>query len=155
MGKWIDGIVNRPLSLLVYVNWMMHFPIKHRWIIDRGNIDDGSYSWRLISEAVARRGFVKKVFLEISQNLQENACASCARVSFLIKLQASGLHIYWKRDSATGVFRWILRNLQNTSGVCLCNFNCCIMNCSFELILRLTLSSKFFSFRTHTLNSSE
>ena len=28
----------------------------------------------------------KKMFLEISQNLQEN---SCARVSFLIKLQAS------------------------------------------------------------------
>ena len=30
----------------------------------------------------------KKVFLEISQNSQEN---TCARVSFLIKLQASGL----------------------------------------------------------------
>ena len=36
------------------------------------------------TEAVARRCSVKKVFLEISQNLQENACA---RVSFLIKLQ--------------------------------------------------------------------
>ena len=31
---------------------------------------------------------VKKVFLEISQNSQEN---TCARVSFLIKLQALGL----------------------------------------------------------------
>ena len=30
---------------------------------------------------------MKKVFLEISQNLQEN---TCARASFLIKLQASG-----------------------------------------------------------------
>ena len=31
---------------------------------------------------------LKKVFLKISQNSQENICA---RVSFLIKLQASGL----------------------------------------------------------------
>ena len=37
------------------------------------------------SEAVAQRCSVKKVFLEISQNSQEN---TCARVSFLIKLQA-------------------------------------------------------------------
>ena len=34
---------------------------------------------------------VKKVFLEISQNSQENTCAS---VSFLIKLQVSALQIY-------------------------------------------------------------
>ena len=39
----------------------------------------------LISEAVARSCSVKKAFLEISQNSQEN---TCARVSFLIKLQA-------------------------------------------------------------------
>ena len=37
------------------------------------------------SEAVARRCSVKKLFLEISQNSQEN---TCTRVSFLIKLQA-------------------------------------------------------------------
>ena len=37
-------------------------------------------------EAVAQTCFVKKVFLEISQNSQEN---TCARVSFLIKLQAA------------------------------------------------------------------
>ena len=41
-----------------------------------------------ITEAVVQRCSVKKVFLEISQNSQENACA---RVSFLIKLQALGL----------------------------------------------------------------
>ena len=35
-------------------------------------------------EAVAQRCSVKKVFLEISQNSQENICA---RVSFIIKLQ--------------------------------------------------------------------
>ena len=37
------------------------------------------------TEAVAQRCSVKKMFLEISQNSQEN---TCARVSFLIKLQA-------------------------------------------------------------------
>ena len=39
-----------------------------------------------ITEAVVQRYSVKKVFLEISQNSQEN---TCARVSFSIKLQAS------------------------------------------------------------------
>ena len=36
-------------------------------------------------EAVAQKCSVKKVLLEISQNSEEN---TCARVSFLIKLQA-------------------------------------------------------------------
>ena len=35
--------------------------------------------------------FCKKVFLEISQNSQENTCVS---VSFLIKLRASGRNLY-------------------------------------------------------------
>ena len=37
------------------------------------------------SEAVAQRCSIKKLLLEISQNSQEN---TCARVSFLTKLQA-------------------------------------------------------------------
>ena len=40
--------------------------------------------FRFDTEAVVQRCFVKKVFLEISQNSQEN---TCARVSFSIKLQ--------------------------------------------------------------------
>ena len=40
------------------------------------------------TEAVIRMCSVKKVFLEILQNPQEN---TCARDSFLIKLQDSGL----------------------------------------------------------------
>ena len=50
--------------------------------------------------------FCKKTFLEISQNSQENICA---RVSFLIKLQVSGLQLYLKRDSSTGVFLWLFK----------------------------------------------
>ena len=42
---------------------------------------------------------MKKVFLKISQNSQGN---TCVRVSFLIKLQASG----------TGFFLWVLRNVK-------------------------------------------
>ena len=42
----------------------------------------------MFAEAATRCVLQKKVFLEISQNSQEN---TCARVSFLIKLQASGL----------------------------------------------------------------
>ena len=44
-----------------------------------------------LPEAVVRRCFVKKVFLKILQNSQENTCAS-------------GLQMYQKRDSDTGVF---------------------------------------------------
>ena len=40
---------------------------------------------KMYEEAVAQTCSVKRVFLEISQNSQEN---TCARVSFLIKLQA-------------------------------------------------------------------
>ena len=49
------------------------------------------------------------LYLEISQNSQGS---TCVKVSFLIKLQASGLQLYWKRDFYKGIFLWILRNLQ-------------------------------------------
>ena len=44
-----------------------------------------------LSEAVVQMCFLKKVFLEISQNSQENPCV---RASFLIKLKALGLQLY-------------------------------------------------------------
>ena len=45
-------------------------------------------------EAVAQRRSVKKVFLEMSQNSQENTCVT---VSFLIKLQAESATLLKKR----------------------------------------------------------
>ena len=36
---------------------------------------------------------------------------TCGRVFYLIKLQASGLQLYEKGDSNTGVFLWIFQNL--------------------------------------------
>ena len=58
-------------------------------------------------EAATRGVLWEKMFLQISQNSQKNYCA---RASFLIKLQDSGLQLY-ERDSGTGVFQWILRNI--------------------------------------------
>ena len=43
--------------------------------------DERQNSFKLFTEEVVQRCSVKKVFLEISQNSQEN---TCARVSFLI-----------------------------------------------------------------------
>ena len=45
------------------------------------------------SDAATRGVLYKKVFLKITQNSQEN---TCVWVSFLIKLQASGLQLYLK-----------------------------------------------------------
>ena len=61
---------------------------------------------------------MKKVFLEISQHSQES---TCARVSFLVKLQASGLQLI-KKEAPALVFSCefceISKStfLQNTSG---------------------------------------
>ena len=51
-------------------------------------------------EAVAQSCSVKKVFLEISQNSQEN---TCVRVSFLIKLQAWTCN-FVKKETLAQVF---------------------------------------------------
>ena len=89
------------------------------------------------SEAVVQMCSVKKVFLEISQNSQEN---TCTRASFLIKLQVWGQSLFFnnvaglrpatllKKASGTGVFLWILWNFQehisfqNASGGCFSTF---------------------------------
>ena len=72
------------------------------------------------TEAVARRCFVKKVFLNISQSSQEN---TCVRVPFVIKLQAWSLKStsslkerLWYRCFPVNLRRLFL---QNTSGGCL------------------------------------
>ena len=80
-------------------------------------------SYRLLTKnrSSHRRCSVRKGFLEISQNSQGN---TCARGSFLIKLQASGLQLYQERDWRRCFpvdFAKLLRKifLQNTSGLLL------------------------------------
>ena len=51
-------------------------------------------------EVVVEGCSVKKVFLKISQNSQEN---TSARVSFLIKLQASGQSLLFNKVAGAGI----------------------------------------------------
>ena len=60
----------------------------------------------IITDAVAERCSVKKVFLEISQNSQENTCAS----------------LFFKKETLAQVFSCEFCEIsQNTSGGCFCN----------------------------------
>ena len=54
-------------------------------------------AFKSTSAAVVRMCSVKKVFLEISQNSQEN---TCAKVSFLIKLHAMACNFIKKENLA-------------------------------------------------------
>ena len=56
--------------------------------------------WCLYTEAAIGGVLLKMVFLEILQNWQEN---TCARVSFLIKLQALALN-FIKKETLAQVF---------------------------------------------------
>ena len=77
---------------------------------------DKTIKTRKSAEAVIQRCSVKKVFLEISQNSQED---TCARVSFLIKLRSATLSKkrLWHRCFYLN-FAKFLRTpyMQNTSG---------------------------------------
>ena len=67
------------MAAYVNRNWLL----QPRFLFDK-------YMAYLKTEAVVRGCSVKKLFLEISQNSQED---TCARVSFLINLQDASLKI--------------------------------------------------------------
>ena len=78
-------------------------------------------SFYLTSEAVVPRCSVKKVFLELSQNSQEN---TRARFSLLVKLQASSLQLYFiKKETLTQVISCEFYISKNTSGGCFCHLS--------------------------------
>ena len=81
-----------------------------------------------VSEVAFRGVLCKKAFLEISQNLQEN---NFARVSFLIKLQASCNFI--KKETLAQVF--------------CCEFCEIFKNTFFTELLRATVSAGIVDFR--------
>ena len=66
----------------------------------RRNLEQSSKTTQAIIEVVVQRCSVKKVFSEISPNSQEN---TCARVSFLIKLQAKACN-FIKMETPAQVF---------------------------------------------------
>ena len=66
------------------VDWVLTKPLWHCPIIHLSAIEQHS-------ELVVQMCFLKKAFLEILQNSQKN---TCARSSFLIKMQVLGLQLY-------------------------------------------------------------
>ena len=94
--------VDRDLKREIYptnilnVNSVIHqSQLNNNWKLNPTSQRDNSKSLSIFKIAPHRSSrpkvFCKKVFLEISQNLQEN---NCARVSFLIKSQVLGLQLY-------------------------------------------------------------
>ena len=84
--------------MLIYAAWCTNFAETHRlyilsnkitskllWLVQLHKSNRHPSFQVFVSEAVAQKCSIKKVFLEISQKLHEN---TCARVSFLIKLQS-------------------------------------------------------------------
>ena len=63
--------------------------IRPKFLLSR-EVEDQGLKYEKVRSSHRRRS-VKKVFLGISQNLQES---TCVRVSFLINWQGSGLQLY-------------------------------------------------------------
>ena len=78
--------------------------------------------------------FCKKGVLEFLQYLQEN---TCARVSFLIKLQASGPLLY----SKSNIFRWTVQNFQKYFF-----YRIALDDCFWTFVNSFTDSSDYYNF---------
>ena len=75
--------VKSQIDFIFYIDLVYRSRYPQRiTVFSRPNIN---FFWRISTKAIAQRGSAEKVFLEISQNSQQN---TCDRVSFLIKLQA-------------------------------------------------------------------
>ena len=92
--------IERPRQInffLIQLTFYYPKPTKILWfchVENRENTNDNS------EEAVIRLYYVKKVFLKVSQNSKKN---SCAKVSFLIKLQAEASN-FIKKETLAQVF---------------------------------------------------
>ena len=85
----VEKLVRYTVTFLEWVNTLITI-IKESRLESKGSLNRFHaqtllFCYIFYPEAVVQRCSVKKVFLEVSQNSQEN---TCARVSFLIKLQA-------------------------------------------------------------------
>ena len=78
--------VHHGTSYTWQANKLIH---EHKWWYTETSSIPRYFLWFL--EAVAQRSSVKKAFLKILQSSQES---TCARASFLIKLQAWDLQLY-------------------------------------------------------------
>ena len=73
--------------------------------------------------------FCKNDVLKNFANSQESTCVG---VSFLKKLQAFSLQLYWRRNSDAGVFLWILENFGILD---FCEFHYTSGGCSWKLFI--------------------
>ena len=92
----------RPTTLLKKSLWHKCFPVNFMKFLRATFLQKFTTPNKVI-EAVAQNCCAKALFLKVSQNSQEN---TCARVSFIIKLQVSS----WKKRLLHMCFLWILRN---------------------------------------------
>ena len=95
---WTSADVNCFAYLLVLMSY------------DSSNMNLGNIETIVSSEAVVRRCFIKKMFLEILQNSQEN---TCAKVSFLIKLLAEACN-FVKKETLAHVFSYEFSKILRT-----------------------------------------
>ena len=96
-------------------------------------------------KAVVQRCSVKKAFLEISQNSQEN---TCARVSFLIKMQA---YNFIKKETLAQAFSCESSKfkkhlfLYNTPRDCFCLYNRFMLTVVGISLVLITLQDSLFN----------
>ena len=114
---WLLGVLQKKVSLKIHkeIPVLKSLPDTIKELQACNFIEETLPLW---SEATTRGVLWKKVFLEISQNSQED---TCARVSFLINLQAPACNLI-KKETLAEVFSCkfpkFLRTTfsQNTSG---------------------------------------
>ena len=133
-GNSIDDVIlARPDSAQNVFQWFSDNQMKETRKNDKTQLEIGD-SLRVLPratpymdigkpEAVVQRCSVKKVFLKISQKSQEN---TCARVSFIIKLQGSTTGLFHRTPlvAASGKRRLLLNAFFNAQ------FNYCPCGCS-------------------------
>ena len=93
---------SRPATLFKKRLWYMCFPVNFEKF-SRTLFLQNISGWRLTA--------IKKIILEILQNSQQNTRVG---VSCLSKLQSWGRQLFWKRDSDTSAFPWILQKFLGT-----------------------------------------
>ena len=91
-----SGSILRSKSIISFImsNVVSYF---HIWVLILLLNENGTKKLVQYPKSVVRRCTIKKVFLEISQNSQEN---TCARVCVLIKLQAWVCNLFKKETLA-------------------------------------------------------
>ena len=119
-NSWYLPPRNTRLNFLVMIEWFLFIFIDFLWwagnwmlstqrFVNQNSFDEG-FPW-LIEKQPSGSFPWEKVLLEISQNSQEN---TCARVSFLIKLQASACD-FIKKETRAQVFSWKFREISKNT----------------------------------------